>query len=89
LTSFSKAEISPLGQYQVIRAGSGQSLCLRQLLKSWTEAAVWTLESSLFRNQSWDDNPDLFGVKIARDLARAIHFSFSIFLLFNSFAVGI
>jgi hypothetical protein len=40
-------------------------------LKSWTEAAAWTSESSLYRNQSWDDNPDLFGIKIARDIARA------------------
>jgi hypothetical protein len=29
------------------------------------------LESSLHRNQSWGVNPDLFGIKIARDLARA------------------
>jgi hypothetical protein len=32
--------------------------------------AVWTAASPLFKNQSWDDNPDLFGVKITRDLAR-------------------
>jgi hypothetical protein len=24
-----------------------------------------------YRNQSWDDSPDLFGIKIARDLASA------------------
>jgi hypothetical protein len=35
------------------------------------EAAAWTLEASLYRNQSWDVNPDLFSIKIARDLARA------------------
>jgi hypothetical protein len=29
------------------------------------------IASSLYRNQSWDNNPDLFGVKIVRDLARA------------------
>jgi hypothetical protein len=47
---------------------SGQQIIftLRRLLESWTEAAVWTCELSLYLNQSWDDNADLFGVKIAR-----------------------
>jgi hypothetical protein len=39
-------------------------------MKSWSEAAAWTRESSLYLNQSWDDNPDLF--KADRNLARAI-----------------
>jgi hypothetical protein len=39
---------------------------------SWTEVVAWTAASSLYINQSWDYNPDLFCMKIARDLARAI-----------------
>ncbi len=70
-TSFSYSEISPQGRYQAKRAGSGPFLCLHCLLKTRTEAAAWTLESSLYRNQSWDNNPELFGIKIARDFARA------------------
>ncbi len=71
LTSFSVAEISPLGRYQANGAGSRPFLCFHHLLKSCTEAAACTLEWSLYRNQSWDDNPDLFGIKIARDLVRS------------------
>jgi hypothetical protein len=41
-------------------------------LKSWTEAVAWTSELSIYRNQSWYDNPDLFSIKITRDLARAL-----------------
>ncbi len=39
---------------------------------SWTEVLAWTAASSLYINQSWDHNPDLFSIKIARDLTRAI-----------------
>ncbi len=59
-TSFSYSEISLLGWYQAKRAGSEPFLRLHCLLKSRTEAAAWTLESSLYRNQSWDNNLDLF-----------------------------
>jgi hypothetical protein len=52
-------------------AGSRPFLSLCHLLKSWTEAAVWTGASSLYINQSWDINPDLFGLKIAKKLAIA------------------
>jgi hypothetical protein len=62
--------------------GSGLSVRLRSLLKSWTETAVWTQESSLYRNQSWYNNPDLFGVKITRHLAAAFlkHLTISVSL---------
>ncbi len=50
---------------------AGSSGCLRHpfeilanLLKSWTEAAAWTRSCSHYRNMSWDNNPDLFGLKI-------------------------
>ncbi len=69
--SLSYSETSPLGWFLTNRAVSGSSLCLRRLLKSQTEAAAWTWESSFDRNQSWDVNLDLFGIKIARDLVRA------------------
>jgi hypothetical protein len=36
-----------------------------------TEATVWTGASSQYRNQTWNDNPELFGLKISWDLARA------------------
>jgi hypothetical protein len=40
------------------------------------------LEWSFYRNQSWDDDPDLFGIKIARDLVGAFlkHPTLSVFL---------
>jgi hypothetical protein len=60
LTSFSNAELSALGRYQANRVGSGPFLRFHRLLKSSTEAAAWTLKSSPYRNQHWDDNPDLF-----------------------------
>jgi hypothetical protein len=53
------------------RMGAKSSCRRRRHLDSRTEAAVWTGESSRHRNQSWDDNPDLSGLKIARDLVRA------------------
>jgi hypothetical protein len=43
-------------------------------------AAAGTCESSFYRNRYWVDNPDLFGVKIARDLTIAFlkHLLFSV-----------
>ncbi len=40
-------------------------------LKSWPEVAVWTMKSSLYRNQSQDDSLGHFGLIISWDLARA------------------
>jgi hypothetical protein len=64
LTSLWDREKSALGKNLANRAGSGSSLCLLSLWKSWTEAAVWMAAWSQF----WDVNPDLFSLKIARDL---------------------
>ncbi len=69
-TSLSDTETNPLGQCEANRVDSGLSLALSHLLKSWTEVAAWTAALPLYRNQSWDDNQDLFSVKIARDLAK-------------------
>jgi hypothetical protein len=69
-TSLSDTETNPLGQYEANRVDSGLSLGLCHLLKSWTEVAAWTATLTLYRNQSWDDNQDLFSMKIARDWAK-------------------
>jgi hypothetical protein len=37
---------------------------------SWSEMDAWTAALSLYRNQSGDDNLDLYSIKITRDLAR-------------------
>jgi hypothetical protein len=52
LTSLWDREKSALGQYLANRAGSGSSLCLLSLWKSWTEAAVWMAVWSLYRTSS-------------------------------------
>jgi hypothetical protein len=54
-SSPSDRETSLLEQYLVYRAGGGSSSHLRRHLKSWTEASAWTAASSLYRNQSRDD----------------------------------
>jgi hypothetical protein len=48
--------------------------------------AVWTAAFSLYRNQSWDDNLDLFGLKIASDLARAFWMQIALTVLPPDFA---
>ncbi len=70
--TFWQAKISPLWQYLANRAAGGLSLCLRLYLKSWTEGAMQTAKSYLYRNPSRDDSLGLFSLKIGRDLARAL-----------------
>ncbi len=69
-----ESETSLLRQYMYLkkRTAGRSSLHLRRHLKSWTEVAVRTAKSSLYRNQSRDDSLGLFGLKISWDLARAI-----------------
>ncbi len=39
---------------------------------SWTEIAVWTGSLAYYRNLSWDDNLDLYDLKVSWDVGRAV-----------------
>jgi hypothetical protein len=56
---------------EILRIGKVANCHLRHHLDYRSETLAWTGISSLHGNQSWDDNLDLFGLKITRDLARA------------------
>ncbi len=51
--------------------GGSSSWSLNHHLSSCSEAVLQTGESSQYRIQSWDNNRDLFNLKIVRDLVRA------------------
>jgi hypothetical protein len=53
-------------------------------LDSQTEAMVGTGAMSLQGNQSWDDNGDLFSLKIAKEFARAFLMQILLTIMANS-----
>ncbi len=68
VTSLSNTETRPLGHYLIEWIADR----FYAFASFWSpEAAAWTWTSSHYRDQSWDDNLGLLGVKITRDLARA------------------
>ncbi len=64
-------EKSLLCQYFANRKAGGSAWGLRHHFRSHSEVALRTGSSSHYRNSSWDDNLDLFGLKIGWDVAGA------------------